>query len=185
MPILAVRNNIVMRIVRWMRAYLKNSSAASAVEFVLVFPWFIFFVLVIIEIGLFFYTTSTVEQAVHNYSRIVAELDQRGRTRDHRRAIEEEILSFVGRGLVNSFRFELGYARPDSNFTKQLTMNWVDPKFLEDRQTPFYLRVVVQRPSFVYGVFRPLWALIGDPAIGGIFSPIDVLIVNPFRLVNE
>lgn len=165
--------------------YALDTRGASAVEFVLVFPWFIFFVLLILEIGLFFFATSTVEQAVHNYSRKIIELQQKGRARDHAIALRDEITVFLERSQFKSFRFELGYATPTTNFSRKVTRNRLDPKFLEDRTTPFYLRMVVQRPSFVRSVFEPLWAVVGDSEIGGLFSPIDILIINPFPPVDS
>ncbi len=76
--------------------YVRDRKAAAAVEFVLVFPWFIFFVLLTAELGLFFFTSSTVEQAIHNYSRKIATMEVRQLTAAHADAIEQEILTFVG-----------------------------------------------------------------------------------------
>lgn len=171
-----------MKLVRLFQNYLGNCRAASAVEFVLTFPFFILFILVIAEIGLFYFATSAVEQGVHNYSRQLALSVKRDRGITYVYGVRDEIAKFVGPRLIKSFQFEIGHATGDVDLSKPLTRSWVDQKFSVDRNVPLYLRVVVMRPSFFYGIFRRLWRIIGDPQIGGLFSPIDVLIVIPFPL---
>ena len=169
-----------MRLVGLFRSYIGNCRAASTVEFVLTFPLFFFFILVIAEIGLFFFATSVVEQGVHNYSRQLALKLKREKITTYSHGIGEEIGTYIGPRLVKSYKFEIGQATGHVDLSKPLKRSWVDRKFATDRNVPLYLRVVVSRPTVLHGLFRPIWRVIGNPKNGGLFSEIDILIVIPF-----
>ena len=160
-------------------AYMRDTRAAAAVELALTFPFFALFFVLILEIALFFFATSAVEQGVFNYSRYLNQMTTLQRTKTFRDNITHEILQFVGSPLIASIKFEIGPATPGTNFGRPLQINQVDD-FIADKKKPIYLRVVAERRKFTYAMFRPVWDIISNPANGGLFSPIDILVVIPW-----
>lgn len=160
-------------------AYRGDTRAAAAVELALTFPFFLLFISILMELTVFHFATSGVEQGVFDYSRRLIEMTDKGQRRIHRDQLNRELLKFVGGPLIAKVRFDIGSATEKTNFSKKLTGNQLQD-FVADKTKPVYLRVVATRRTFVYGMFQPVWDVITNPANGGLFSDIDVLVVIPW-----
>lgn len=159
--------------------YCCDRKAAAAVEVALTFPFFALFILIMIEVSLFFFASSAVHQGVFDYSRRLTSMNSKGKIKFHQDGIEKDILEFVGKPLIKSIKFEVGPVTPTTDFRKTLKQNSVQD-FVKDKSQPIYLRVVAQRQNFTYGMFKYVWNAICDPKNGGLFSEIDVLVVIPW-----
>lgn len=158
--------------------YRRDTKAAAAIELALTFPVFLTFVFLMIELALFHFASSAVQQGVFDYSRRLVTMTDKGKRSLHRDAIKQEILQFVGKSLVASMLYELGPVTETTDFKKKLTKNSMKD-FIADKTKPIYLRVVAKRPSFAYAMFQPVLNKIGN-AESGLFSDIDVLVVVPW-----
>lgn len=173
------RSEIVHRWFTRFACYRRDSRASATVELVLTLPLFILFILVTVEVALYYFVSSSVQQGAFAYSRQLADAQRTGRVTAHRDAIRAEILQFFDRRLIKTMNFEIGPVTETTDFTRPLTGDAVR-NFIGNRTGAYYLRVVVQRQSVSYGVFKPVWDVISDPQKGGMFSKIDVFVVIPW-----
>ena len=169
-----------MIIYRKFNTYIRNRRGATAVELALTFPFFLLILMVILETTLFFFASSNAEQVVHNHSRRLILMTSRPSQKDTSVAIENEIAELINPSYFRSFRFAIDTATPTTDFKRSIRQNHVGRFYLNKKDQPLYFRVVFQRNQFTYQFLRPIWRLIGNPRLGGLYAPIDVLIVLPF-----
>lgn len=169
-----------MSICRRFNAYIRNRRGATVVELALTFPFFLLIIMVILETTLFFFASSNAEQAVHNHSRRLILMTSRPMQKDTAATIENELAELINPSYFRSFRFAIDTATPTTDFNRPLRWNYIGPSYLTKKDQPLYFRVVFQRNRFTYQLLRPFWRLMGDPQMGGLYSPIDILIVLPF-----
>ena len=160
--------------------YCRDRRGVASVEMALTFPFFFFLVVLIVEVSFFFYPSTTVERGVHNYSRRLVEMTQRGTTARHADAIADEISRFVGARFVKSLVFAAGQVTPTTNFSKTLNRNQLDRSYLRNTQDPLYFRVVVKRQALSHTTLKPLWDAIAES--GGMLADLDLLIVVPYPI---
>ena len=158
--------------------YCRQTRGFAAIELALTFPFFMFFLLLIVEVSLYFFATSAVEKGVHNYSRQLVEMTRRGTTASHEDQIEKEIAQFVGPRLVKSVRFAAGQVTTQTNFEAPLRRSHLDRSYLQNRDQPLYFRVVVERPMIAQHILKPFWDQITHK--NGLIADIDILIVVPY-----
>lgn len=163
-----------------LRRYAQDRKGATAVEVAFTMPFFIMILLVLFEATIFFFASSNAEQALHNYSRNLVLMANAGRTSDHIKNIKKELETLINPKYFLKLTIDVDTATSTSDFTKKLTASTVAPSAFKDKTKPIYVRAVFERRQFSYGIFEPLWRVIGDSDIGGLFSPIDLLIVIPF-----
>lgn len=169
-----------MIICRKLNTYIRNCRGATAVELALTFPFFLLILMVILETTMFFFASSNAEQAVHNHSRRLILMTSRPLQNDTAAIIENEIAGLINPSYFRSFQFAIDTATPTTDFNRPLRWNYVGRFYLARKDQPLYFRVVFQRNRFTYQFLRPFWRLMGNPRMGGLYSPIDILIVLPF-----
>jgi hypothetical protein len=161
-------------------AYLRNRRGATAVEFVLTFPFFIAIVFMIAETSIYFFAVSNAEKAVHNYSREIVEMNAPVIVEAHEERIWNQLGFLMNRRYFQSLRFTIDTAMPTTDFSSALQDNFVGANIFDNRNRPIFFRVVLQPRGLSYALTRPFWLAIGAAQGGGLLAPIDILIVIPF-----
>lgn len=161
-------------------AYLGNRRGATAVEFVLTLPLFLATVFMIVETTLYFFAASNAERAVHSYSRQLVLMQRPVDVATQEERIWTELAALTQPQLFQSMRFAIGTAMPNTDFITPLARNTIGPNIFQNMDKPVFLRVVFQRRSVASILTRPFWLAINAAGAGGLFAPIDVLVVLPF-----
>lgn len=164
--------------------YGRDTKAAAAVELALTLPFFLIFILVMMELAVYFFASSAVTQGVFDYSRRLIHATEKGKKKVHRDLIKTEILKFVGSPLIARIRYEIGPVTDKTDFAKSITNNGLKD-FTADHSQPVYLRVLATRRTFTYQMFKPVWDVVTDKKNGGLFSDIDVLVVIPWPAEDQ